>query len=982
MPPRWRGSAKVQVQLGAGSVYPKYVKSLFGARRSVQWPARAAKGQTVVSTGVKVEFTAKEAALKDAALQRDRADVDLIKEFGKAGKFFSAPLMPIAGATHTMFFNRAWGQFYDSKRRETVLIGGFNNWGTGDFRAQMRHVQTQGVDGDWWKCEFKVPENVYNMRLLFSDGGDRFDKSDDDRDYTLVPTFAPTKEECEAAIEEEIKRQAITRQAEEDMHEARDSVNQQRAGLEFHFKDAYVEWKHNDGSLVLWTEPAQMVPGTTATVFYNTNMTALNGQGDIVLMTGVNGWAAPEEIVMKRSTNGGRYEDNVFETKVTLAETTHVLDIVVTNGSKSVYDNNNRKDYHLKVASGALLTEAEWEAAAVALFKKRRTTRLMHQLNEERRQEELTEKRARTRMEATKVLRKKLMHVLYTEPANPVAGEKVTIFYNNKNTNLEWSEEIWLRASFNRWTHAAPLAPIKMGHVANCPHLCATIEVPKDAHMVDCVFSSAGGDEEWVQYDNAMGLDYHFMTTGATTKPPPLHVMHIAVEMAPIAKVGGLGDVVTSLARAIQDIGHKVEIVLPKFAFLNHSPILTQMTHETSFDWGGCTHHVSTQLVEGVRVYFIDSQNGMFNTGSVYTTGNVDGPKFDFFCKAALEFMLKSGRQPDIIHCHDWSTAMATKFYWSDYHHNGLHNPRCVFTIHNLEFGQAKIGEAMFASQVATTVSPSYAEEISGHPAVSTQLAKFHGVVNGIDPEIWGPEEDQFLPMQFSSDNCTAGKEASREELRRRLGLTGWEDRPIVAIISRLTAQKGIDLIKHAANHTKSRGAQFILLGSAPDPKIQSDFNALGSHLSDENAAFIFQYDEPLSHLIYAGADMICVPSIFEPCGLTQLIAMRYGTVPIVRQTGGLYDTVFDVDHDKGRAAWEIFGSVDPEKDGVDGTNGFSFGGADASSFNYALDRALDGFYNDRNWFRSLQQRCMTQDWSWNKPALTYIELYHQAKKQ
>jgi len=380
-------------------------------------------------------------------------------------------------------------------------------------------------------------------------------------------------------------------------------------------------------------------------------------------------------------------------------------------------------------------------------------------------------------------------------------------------------------------------------------------------------------------------------------------------------------------------------------------------------------------------VFFIDSENGMFNGGAVYE-GNSDGARFDFFCQAALEFMLQTSRQPDIIHAHDWSTAMTTKFYWENYHNNGLWKPRCVFTIHNLEFGAAKIGAAMFHSQMATTVSPSYAGEVSGNPAVSGQLAKFHGVVNGIDTDIWDPETDIFLPMNFNHENATDGKAACRQELRNRLGLTGWEDRPIVAIISRLTAQKGIHLIKHCAGQAKFRGAQFILLGSAPDPKIQGEFNALAGSMQDENAAFVYTYDEPLSHLIYAGADFICVPSMFEPCGLTQLTAMRYGTIPVVRKTGGLADTVFDVDHDMARAGWEMFGSTDPEADGVDGRNGFTFEGTDNDSLNYGLDRALDCFYNDREWFRGLQARTMQQDWSWNRPALMYLELYHQAKKQ
>merc|ERR1711924_28002 len=170
------------------------------------------------------------------------------------------------------------------------------------------------------------------------------------------------------------------------------------------------------------------------------------------------------------------------------------------------------------------------------------------------------------------------------------------------------------------------------------------------------------------------------------------------------------------------------------------------------------------------------------------------------------------------------------------------------------------------------------------------------------------------------------GKASARQALRERVGLYRETDCPVIGIVSRLT-HRALD-----------RGCQFVLLGSAPDPKIQEEFNEMARHMDASAAAFVFTYDEPLSHLIYAGCDMICVPSMFEPCGLTQMIAMRYGSVPVVRETGGLRDTVFDVDHGKGRGAWVVHGSTDPEGDGVDGTNGYSFEGTDEGSMDYALN--------------------------------------------
>jgi starch synthase len=503
------------------------------------------------------------------------------------------------------------------------------------------------------------------------------------------------------------------------------------------------------------------------------------------------------------------------------------------------------------------------------------------------------------------------------------------------------------------------------------------VKVPEDAWMMDFVFSDGVG--EGATYDNHFGRDYHVPIEGSTTERPPLHVMHVSVEMAPIAKVGGLGDVITALARAVADQGNLVEIILPHYQFFGASPMLQHMEYETNFDWGGCGITVSRCIVENIQVFFIQPSNGMFAKDAVYGW-NDDGQRFDFFCNAALEFLLQTGRQPDILHCHDWSTAEVAGAFWGNYHQYGLWKPNVVFTIHNMNYGQAKIGMASAASQVTTTVSPSYAGEVSGHPAVSgaTAYGKFHGVRNGIDPEIWDPDTDQFLPMNYNADTHEAGKRRAREEIQGRLGLTWGADQPLVGVVSRLTAQKGLDLIKHSIGHSLKRGAQFVLLGSAPDPRVQGDFNALAGSMGGPNAAFCFAFDEPLSHLVYAAADFILVPSMFEPCGLTQMISMRYGAVPVVRATGGLRDTVFDLDNDKERAAWEVDGSTDYKATG-DQTNGFSFDMTDTQGLEYALDRALDSYYNDKKWFRSLQERIMRQDWSWNRPALDYIELYYAA---
>ena len=231
------------------------------------------------------------------------------------------------------------------------------------------------------------------------------------------------------------------------------------------------------------------------------------------------------------------------------------------------------------------------------------------------------------------------------------------------------------------------------------------------AYMMDFVFSNDltnGG-----QYDNRNNMDYHIPivggkdAAGTPVEEKPLHVMSVSVEMAPIAKVGGLADVVTSLGLAVQAEGHKVEVVLPKYDVLKYD-LIEDFKEEEGFHWGGCYNHVFSGTVEGVKTFFIDPENGMFNVSMIYGTDYLsipmtDSERFGFFSRAALEWMLQSGRQPDIIHCHDWQTAPVAKAYWEDYHNYGLSNPRIVFTIHNLDFGQDLIREAMDYTQIGTT---------------------------------------------------------------------------------------------------------------------------------------------------------------------------------------------------------------------------------------------------------------------------------------
>lgn len=924
--------------------------------------------------------------------------------------FFTVPEEPVAGAKCVMYVNRNQSDALRNSGR-TQLHAKFNAWEVAppegdrlDMRHETRIPRSEGVD--FYRAELEISEQAYELNFVFSNGEGMFDNNDSQNYYKPVAgpmtrdlwiDTAPERAEAawRAKKADEARRMAEEAAAAAAAAEADD---QRKAGEALgELKREYGNWRNGGATQEegRWRLiPATAQPGQKVLLQYN-RLAGSFGNFEIpadqklTLKIGHNNWKAPQEVLMQRaaiaplapSPSGYAMPrkpptEEWWEAMYTVPMDAVVLNFVLTYFEH--YDNNEQRDFKalVELPSSAQSLDS-WADGLLPLLKQTITT-------QRKEAEEAVAAIMRTRRlareaaqdKAEAVRRKQMRHVLFTVPEVVQAGQDVTVYYNPNNTSMHGREAIWMKGGFNRWRHPKQFGPVEMTPPLEGDHFQFSVKAPKDAYSMDFVFTDA---PEWGQFDNNGGLDYTLPIVGAVLEEPPLHVVHVAVEMAPICKVGGLGDVVTSLGRAVQEVGHQVEVILPRYDFFQQSPLLGNTQYETEFDFGGTKVYVSTCIVEGLRCFFIEPRNGMFS-GPVYK-GNGDAGRFDFFSRAALEFLLRSGRQPDILHCHDWSSADVARAYWSEYHSYGLWKPRVVFTIHNMDFGAQKLGEAAHFSQKFTTVSPSYGWEIGGHPGIAPNAGKLMGVRNGIDIDIWDPETDHFLPQGFKADNVVEGKAAAREELRKRLNLTGWGDKPLVGVVSRLTKQKGTHLIAHSCYRTIERGGQFVLLGSAPDPKIQNEFNDLKNQYGGENAAFCFAFDEPLSHLIYAACDIIVVPSMFEPCGLTQMIAMRYGAVPVVRQTGGLRDTVFDVDNDKPRAAWEMEGSTNWMEDGVDETNGFSFEGTDEGALDYALNRALDAYYNDRAWFHGLQARVMRQDWSWNKPAHTYIQLYYAAIK-
>ncbi|KDP37946.1 hypothetical protein JCGZ_04589 [Jatropha curcas] len=485
-----------------------------------------------------------------------------------------------------------------------------------------------------------------------------------------------------------------------------------------------------------------------------------------------------------------------------------------------------------------------------------------------------------------------------------------------------------------------------------------------------------------------------------------LHVIHIAAEMAPVAKVGGLGDVVTGLGKALQKRGHLVEIILPKYDCMQYDGIgnlrALDVVVESYFDGKLYKNKIWVGTIEGLPVYFIEPHhpNKFFWRGQFYGEHD-DFKRFSFFSRAALELLLQAGKKPDIIHCHDWQTAFVAPLYWDIYAPKGLNSARICFTCHNFEYqGTAPASElvscgldvqelnrpdrmqdnsahdrinpvkgAVVFSNIVTTVSPTYAQEVRTaeggrglHSTLNFHAKKFIGILNGIDTDSWNPMTDSFLKVQYSS-NDLQGKTENKLAIRRHLGLsTADAKRPLVGCITRLVPQKGVHLIRHAIYRTLELGGQFVLLGSSPVAHIQREFEGIANHFQNhEHIRLILKYDDSLAHSIYAASDMFIIPSIFEPCGLTQMIAMRYGSIPIARKTGGLNDSVFDVDDDAIPLQFR---------------NGFTFLTPDEQGINGALERAFNYYRNNPEGWQELVQKDMNIDFSWESSASQYEDLY------
>ncbi len=471
-----------------------------------------------------------------------------------------------------------------------------------------------------------------------------------------------------------------------------------------------------------------------------------------------------------------------------------------------------------------------------------------------------------------------------------------------------------------------------------------------------------------------------------------MKILFLSAEVAPFAKRGGLGDVAGSLPKALEKQGHDVRVVTPAYRMIERGyPDVSPMPLSLNVPMG--TGPVLAGAFEGrlpgsdVPVYFI-AQHHLFDRDEIY--GYDDDPyRFAFFSRAALDLVVAAlGWRPDIVHAHDWHSAPAVTWLATA----GQGDPRyanmpTLFTIHNLAhqghadwhifdylglhthslyeepYGRVNfMARGIYHATMINTVSPTYAREImtpEGGAGLDGLLNfrhfDVHGILNGLDYEMWNPLTDSRLAANYSAARWEPRIE-NRRALQERLGLPQREEVPVIAMISRLDWQKGLDITGHVIHLLLSGyagDAQFILLGSGEE-RYETMFSQLANYYRDKMTA-VLEYNAGLAPLIYAGSDMFLMPSLFEPCGLGQLIAMRYGSVPVVRATGGLADTV------------------------AEGITGFTFKDYSADAFWRALQRAISVFHEDKKSWSQLQYRGMTADFSWNRSAEGYEELYRWA---
>lgn len=468
-------------------------------------------------------------------------------------------------------------------------------------------------------------------------------------------------------------------------------------------------------------------------------------------------------------------------------------------------------------------------------------------------------------------------------------------------------------------------------------------------------------------------------------------ILMTAAECAPFAKTGGLADVVGTLSHKLKDLGFDIRLALPYHRVIKDQ-LRDKVSHIASFsiDLGWRTQYVGIEHYDwdGVPIYLID--NEYYFGHMIYRGGTFEGEQYAYFCRAVLEALPFAEFIPDIIHVNDWHTAMIPMLLKTQYRSRSLRDCKTVLAMHSLGYqGRFDFGFAsellaihsryntpdyfeyyggvnfmkagiVFADKLVT-VSPTYAEEIKTpyygeglDGVLNTRTADLVGILNGIDTEVFNPATDALIEKMYD-ENSLKNKLKNKKALIEQLGLKIDIDKPLIGMVTRLTNQKGLDLVMRVMNEIMDEDVGFALLGTG-DAEYENYFRDAW-HAFGGKANGMIMFDEALAHKIYAGCDFFLMPSRFEPCGLSQIISLRYGTLPIVRETGGLKDTV------------KPYNQITGEGDG------FSFVNYNAHDMLDTIRYAMS-VYKDKDVFQTLQKHAMGKDLSFDNSALAYAALY------
>jgi len=475
-----------------------------------------------------------------------------------------------------------------------------------------------------------------------------------------------------------------------------------------------------------------------------------------------------------------------------------------------------------------------------------------------------------------------------------------------------------------------------------------------------------------------------------------MKVAFLASEVIPYAKTGGLADVAGALPKFLAGLGAEVRVFMPFYREVARKSLpLETVLDGASLDLDGepLPYRVLAHRADGVLFCFIDRPE-YFDRDHLYGTAAGDDPdngeRFAFFSRAALETMKATGFRPEIVHGHDWQAALAFAYLRHVYAGDAFFGrTRTLFTIHNLAYqglfdkdvlGRVGLPASLFNmndlefygrvnalkagilyASAVTTVSPRYSREIQTPEfgcgldgLLRARSGVLHGILNGVDYKDWDPATDRLIPQTFTPADLT-GKEACRAALAREFGLTAPAGLPVAGMVTRLAGQKGLDIVCDALDALLGLGLTFVILGTG-DPRIQ-DFLLAAQKKNPRRIGLKIAFDERIAHTIYAGSDIFLIPSRYEPCGLTQMYAMKYGTVPVVRATGGLDDSVLEFDAQAGTGT------------------GFRFVLPEPGPLVEAAGRAAAAFKRPDEW-RTLVGNAMAEDFSWERSAAAYLALY------